>query len=167
MFTHFLLSGCVSLHPIVARGSPDQFSLSLSINLFGYRYSDRMIHRRPIAPGGYGLPSFSMRGVLIAGRSKLSSIGIGRKTRQVCKSTDYVSTASDEGVLKLNPRTDLTGGSWPPGEDLGADGEYQKHVYANAAYAYSTVSETMHCHMIHPFLDYKFDFVLYSVSCSR
>jgi len=34
--------------------------------------------------------------------------GYHRKHRLVCNSTDYVATASDEGVLKLNPRTDLT-----------------------------------------------------------
>jgi hypothetical protein len=26
----------------------------------------------------------------------------------ICFSTDYVATASDDGVLKLNPRTDLS-----------------------------------------------------------
>ena len=30
------------------------------------------------------------------------------KSRHICNSTDYVATASDDGVLKLNPRTDLT-----------------------------------------------------------
>ena len=33
-----------------------------------------------------------------------------REIRQshICNSTDYVATPSDEGVLRLNPRTDLT-----------------------------------------------------------